>query len=77
MRLKCKKTQIKRLFLENIIVGNKINKNIQKGISRPAGCIPEGLQWEDFVEGRIKKIDDRNDLLFKHKRYDLTVAKIG
>jgi hypothetical protein len=67
MWLESDKAQVEYLFVQNIIVADKVNDNIQKSIGTAAGSIPESLHRHDFSEGRIEKINKRNYLLFWHK----------
>jgi hypothetical protein len=57
MGFKSKKPDSYNLLMQNIIVGEEIYKNIKKSIDSTASCIPECLQGQDFVKGRIKKIN--------------------
>jgi hypothetical protein len=77
MGLECKKSKVKGLLMQDIIVCDEINKNIEKGIDCAAAGITESLQGKEFVKGGIEKIDKRNEVLFKHRQYDLALAKIG
>ena len=66
MRLKCIKAKIEDLFLEDILIRNRINEQTQKRIAAAASSIPKGLQWNIFPEGWVKKINKLDDPVFRH-----------
>jgi hypothetical protein len=66
MRFKGDKTQVQRLFVEDIIVAYKVEENIQKGIQTATGCVPECLFRHEPAERGIKKINKRNNPPFQH-----------
>jgi hypothetical protein len=76
MRLESKKSKVKNLFVQDIIVADKKNENIEQGICRPTGSIPEGLQRHNPFKRRVEKINYRNNLLFGHKLLNVAVAKV-
>lgn len=62
------------LFLKNEIISNKINYNIQEGITTATGDIPEGLPVHYFLERNIKKIENSNDKFLQNASIMLNLA---
>ena len=52
--------------MQNKIVSQKKNEDIENRIEAPTSCVTKCLQWDELSEGGIKKIYERNDLLFWH-----------
>lgn len=55
-------------LMKNKVIADKIDENIQEGISAAAGCITEGLLRHEPSESRIKEVYGRNNAMFKHWR---------
>lgn len=55
-------------FLEDIIVRNKVQKNVEQGISAAAGCIAKRLYRHQLPEWNIKKVDNRKYPASQHAR---------
>ena len=70
MGFKCDKSQVQYFLVQNKIVGKKENEDIKRCIETSAYCIPEGLDGEEPAERGVKKINNRNDLLFWHNSSD-------
>jgi hypothetical protein len=70
MRLECDESQVKYLFMQNIIVSKEINENVEDRIGTSANSITKSLQGNELTEGRVEKIYNGNDLLFWHKSSD-------
>jgi hypothetical protein len=51
------KTQVHHLFIQNKVIADKKYHDIKKCISTAAGDIPKSLDWNEFPERRIKKIN--------------------
>ena len=56
VRLECNKPEIEHLFVQNIIIGNKIDQQAQRRIGTTAGCIMIGLQRHEPFYQRIEYI---------------------
>lgn len=56
MRTNSYQWSMNHLFLQNKIVGNKINENIQSRITSPTYYIPESLQRHKPLEKGVKII---------------------
>ena len=52
--------------MQDKIITDEKNENIQQCIGASTGSIPEGLDGHQLSEGRVEKINKRNDLLFWH-----------
>ena len=52
--------------MQNKIVSQKKNEDIENRIETSTGCVTKCLQGDELSEGGIKKIYERNDLLFWH-----------
>jgi hypothetical protein len=49
----------KHLLLQDEVVGEEIKEDVKKRIAAAAGCISEGLDWHQFSEGRVEKVNYR------------------
>ncbi len=66
MRFNGNKSQMEYLLLQNKIISHEKNENIENRIETPTGCVTKCLQGDELSEGGMKKIYERNDLLFWH-----------
>jgi hypothetical protein len=63
----CQEANMQYLFMQDKIIADKKNQDIQDGIGSAAGGIAESLYGHQLSEGRVEKINKRDDLLFWHK----------
>ena len=56
-------SKVYNLFVQYIIVGNKIGEDIKRRIPTTAGNIPEGLNWKKPFKRRIKEINHLTNAL--------------
>jgi len=55
------------LLMQYEIITDKKYKNIQERIGSSTGCVAESLYGHQLSEGRVEKVNKRNNLLFWHK----------
>ena len=58
--------QVNDLFLQNEIIGNKIDKNIQQGVPAAASQVPEILPIQPTAERFVNQVQEVFDPLFNH-----------
>lgn len=56
------------LLFQYKIIGNKIDKNIEKGIAAAAHYISKGLLINEFLEWRISKVKQGNNKVLQSVR---------
>lgn len=56
------------LLIKDKVVGNKVKKDVQQGVSPTAYSIPECLDRHQFTKGPVKHIYYGYDPFFQHGR---------
>jgi hypothetical protein len=67
VRFEGKKSDMEHVLVQDKIITDEKSKDIQEGIGATAGCVAESLYGHQLSEGRVEKVNKRNDLLFWHK----------
>ena len=62
MWFKGKETEVKVFFFEDELIADKVHSKSQHGVGAAAHSVTEGLFRHPFPEGRVKKIDEPDDI---------------